>query len=306
MKLILFAFSAILASVGFGIEVPALPPPEYADTEASTNFTFVLTTASCDGRRVGDEQIAPAADKESVKEPKKKLSRAEMFEAEFRHVIDNTYSSISIKNAMASSRAAGKILNEVIKLPKDESKQILESFLDMTLADSPEPIVNFPSKYDEARRIYWTREAWFQKRFHVICDTFYTYMKVKEDPYEDWDRLCVFFEKCTNEFAMVSRCQPKSSGPKREYLLEFKDNYFKTFVHVVRDMDLKYHKAKPTEKQKAEIFRRFEELEEYVEKLVPPRKPWIEEQKMLNPQSTPPSPPPQNSNPKRFDGRYTM
>ena len=47
MKLILFAFSAILASVGFGIEVPALPPPEYADTEVSTNFVFAVGEGGC-------------------------------------------------------------------------------------------------------------------------------------------------------------------------------------------------------------------------------------------------------------------
>ena len=50
MKLILFAFSAILAPVGFGIDVPALPSSEFADTEASTNFVFAVGEGG--GRRL--------------------------------------------------------------------------------------------------------------------------------------------------------------------------------------------------------------------------------------------------------------
>ena len=236
---------------------------------ASACFVIALTTASCDGRRIGNEQPAPAEAVEPAKEYKNESSRAEMFEADFRRAMDSTNSPAN--RAFLNNMSVGKILDEVMKLPNDQAVPILERFLDITTETSLEPITNFPSKYDEARRLYWAREEWFKKRFYVICDTFYTYMKVKDDPFEDWHRLFAFFEKCTNEFTIVSRCQPKFDGPKREYLLEFKDNYFKTFVHVVRDMDFKHHRAKPTEKQKAEIFRRFEELEKYVDGLVPPR-----------------------------------
>ena len=271
---------------------------------ASACFVVALTTASCDSRRDG-EQVALANVEESAKESKKELSRAEMFEADFRRAMDSTNSTAN--RAFLNNMAVCKILDEVVKLSNDEAAPILERFLDTATTTSLEPITDFPSKYEDARRIYWAREGWFKKRFSVIRDTFYTYMKVKEDPFEDWDRLFAFFEMCTNEFTIVSRCQPKFDGPKREYLLEFKDNYFKTFVHVVRDIDLKHHKTKPTEKQRAEIFRRFEELEKYVETLVPPRKTGAEKQKILNRNDTPIVPAKKEEfDAKRFNPKLVM
>ena len=34
--------AVLVSSSSFGIEVPALPPSEYADTEVSTNFVFAV------------------------------------------------------------------------------------------------------------------------------------------------------------------------------------------------------------------------------------------------------------------------
>ena len=50
MKATLFIAQALLASVVFGIDVPALPPSEYADTEVSTNFAFAVGEGG--GRRL--------------------------------------------------------------------------------------------------------------------------------------------------------------------------------------------------------------------------------------------------------------
>ena len=50
MKLISFVFSAILASVAFGIDTPALPQSEFSDTEVSTNFVFAVGESG--GRRL--------------------------------------------------------------------------------------------------------------------------------------------------------------------------------------------------------------------------------------------------------------
>ena len=47
MKATLFIAQALLASVVFGIDVPALPPSEYADTEVSTNFAFAVGEGEC-------------------------------------------------------------------------------------------------------------------------------------------------------------------------------------------------------------------------------------------------------------------
>ena len=50
MKTALFIVFALIAPVVLGMEIPALPPPEYADTEASTNFVFAVGEGG--GRRL--------------------------------------------------------------------------------------------------------------------------------------------------------------------------------------------------------------------------------------------------------------
>ena len=40
MKSSLFVVLALLASIGFAVDVPSMPLSEFADTEASTNFFF--------------------------------------------------------------------------------------------------------------------------------------------------------------------------------------------------------------------------------------------------------------------------
>ena len=50
MKTAVFIILAFSASVGLGMEIPSLPPSEYADTEVSTNFTFSVGEGG--GRRL--------------------------------------------------------------------------------------------------------------------------------------------------------------------------------------------------------------------------------------------------------------
>ena len=46
MKVMLFVVLVVLALGSFGVEVPALPPSEFVDTEVSTNFTFTVGEGS--------------------------------------------------------------------------------------------------------------------------------------------------------------------------------------------------------------------------------------------------------------------
>ena len=47
MRSILFIAQALFASAVFAVELPALPPSEYADTEVSTNFVFAVGEGGC-------------------------------------------------------------------------------------------------------------------------------------------------------------------------------------------------------------------------------------------------------------------
>ena len=50
MRARVFIVLVLFTSIGFGMEISALPPSEYADTEVSTNFTFSVGEGG--GRRL--------------------------------------------------------------------------------------------------------------------------------------------------------------------------------------------------------------------------------------------------------------
>ena len=50
MKILFCLCSVFMCACSFGMDVPALPSPEFADTEVSTNFTFAVNESG--GRRL--------------------------------------------------------------------------------------------------------------------------------------------------------------------------------------------------------------------------------------------------------------
>ena len=51
---VMFCLSVIFMAVSsFGVELPALPPSEYADTEVSTNFAFAVESVEAELRQLG-------------------------------------------------------------------------------------------------------------------------------------------------------------------------------------------------------------------------------------------------------------
>ena len=202
----------------------------------SVCFVIAITMVACDDARDFSGKCASAEAAESGKVPKKELSRDEMLEAEFRQVMCTTYNAVSIKNTMAACRATCKILDEVEKLPSDESLILLDRLMDMVLEASLEPVTNYPSQYKYARPIHIARISWFEKMFYIARQTFYASMRLRNDSFENWDKLFVFFGKFTNEVAMVSSCLPIYNEEKIDYLLNIKGE-FKTYVHQVRDIE---------------------------------------------------------------------
>ncbi len=47
MKTLVCLFTVLVSASSFAVEVPALPPSEYADTEVSTNFVFAVGEGGC-------------------------------------------------------------------------------------------------------------------------------------------------------------------------------------------------------------------------------------------------------------------
>ena len=46
MKTMVYLFAVLVSASSFAVEVPALPPSEFADTEVSTNFAFAVGEGS--------------------------------------------------------------------------------------------------------------------------------------------------------------------------------------------------------------------------------------------------------------------
>ena len=47
MKTWVCLLAVLVSSSSFAVELPALPPSEYADTEVSTNFVFAVGEGGC-------------------------------------------------------------------------------------------------------------------------------------------------------------------------------------------------------------------------------------------------------------------
>ena len=242
-------------------------------------IAVMSATTSCDSKSGSDNQRKVAVNAEKRPE---KMSLSEKCEAEFRRVVAST------NDTSATHKAVYDILGDVLKLPEDEVLPLLERFLDIANAAPLEPITSYPVEYAPARHIQVRRDRWFERMFEgIVMQVFYFSMKFKKDPYDNWDKFFVFFEKGTNELAMVDRCQlvfdkkaiaarmkNKSfylgycpeltpSGMKNEYLRGLGE-YLLRWIHVVRDMHIGHLDRHPTAEQKARIFKRFDELEEFI------------------------------------------
>lgn len=244
---------------------------------AAIGAMMVLT--SCDSKSEGGKQASAAVKNDN---PLKGMTLSEKCEAEFRRVVAST------NDTSATHKAVYDILGDVLKLPEDEVLPLLERFLDIANAAPLEPITSYPVEYAPARHIQVRRDRWFERMFEgIVMQVFYFSMKFKKDPYDNWDKFFVFFEKGTNELAMVDRCQlvfdkeaiaarrkNKSfylgccpeltpSGMKNEYLRGLGE-YLLRWIHVVRDMHIGHLDRHPTAEQKACLFKRFDELEEFI------------------------------------------
>ena len=246
---------------------------------ALTAIGVMMALTSCDSKSDGGGQVVAAVKDEK---PLMEMTLSEKCEAEFRRVVAST------NNTSATNKAVYDILGDVLKLPEDEVLPLLERFLDIANTASLEPITSYPVEYTPARHIQVRRDRWFERMFEgIVMQVFYLSMKHKKDPYDNWDKFFAFFEKGTNELAMVDRCQlvfdkeaiaarrknraffwgncPEltPSQMKNAYLRDLGEHLLR-WIHLVRDMHIGHLDRHPTAEQKARIFKRFDELEEFI------------------------------------------
>ncbi len=192
---------------------------------------------------------------EKIHEP----TQEERFFSEFKQLV-------VLKRTRTGEKSTQKIINElcneICALPKDQALPLLDQFADMAIS---QPITETN---------YTLRTAWFGQLFYVIHDAFCFSQYLQQESFEHWDKLFNFFEKYTDEITSVKRSLPTTDsrfwGQKNwdrgRYLIGIQDD-LKQWVHVMRDFYFPELGKGLTEEQKADIIRRFAEVEKFT---VPP------------------------------------
>ena len=199
----------------------------------------------------------------------KAMSCAKIYEVEYRRVIDDTNRSERLV-----SKEVARICSEVCQLPRCEALSLLEGFQDMAIMANPPPV-------DDSRPAWYrydARRMWFERMYYVFCEPFYASLRLRENPFDDWEKLFAFFGKYTDEIEAVEKSMPKTSSiecgvstaVKGRYLrslkeeLEVRIRFLRNRCPPLRDDEIMgAFKQRPTNEQKVELRRRFDEILEY-------------------------------------------
>ena len=167
----------------------------------------------------------------------------------------------------ASYEKTGKICKELAGI-KDRQKsfRLLDQFFEMAIAQ------------EVTATEYNRRQCWFDMLWFMSFGAFITVQEKLGNDYEYWDKMFRFFAKYTNEIGAVERTLPKnhsslwkeSTWNKGRYLHGIRCD-LKTWVRVIRDFYYPKLTEDFTQEQKADIMRRFKEVEKYT--VTPPHYP---------------------------------
>ena len=131
----------------------------------------------------------------------------------------------------------------------EESSSLLDQLLKMTVEH----------RVDDT--ILYHRQIRYRCLWSVAMNAFCFAQEKHSQDFEYWDKLFGFYAKYTDEIKAVECSQIKTYESNR-YLLGIKDD-FKMWLHVMRDLYFPRLSQGLTEEQKADILRRFDELQKY-------------------------------------------
>ena len=114
---------------------------------------------------------------------------------------------------------------------------------------------------------YHYRHNSFRQLWCIAMNAFVFAQYRRQESFEDWDRLFLFFKRYTDEIAEVEKrvktpgkLNGRQRGEQRSYLRSLKSE-LKQEVYEIRKFFFPNISRKLTEDQKADIMRRFEEVE---------------------------------------------
>ena len=195
-------------------------------------------------------------------------TQRERYEAEIERIVAGSNMTV-----FATEVASNRLCNEIDKALNDQEAILLfDKMCDLALKQP----IDAPSFYNLHSSFNW-RQNYLLQLWYVTLDAFCFAQNHRQESFEDWNRLFSFFKRYTDEIAAVEQGLPPLDrfgwrwGTERgQYLLGIKGDLAQA-VHVMRKFYFSKLVEGLSEEQKADILRRFEEVEKYAE--LPPDAP---------------------------------
>ena len=179
------------------------------------------------------------------------LTKSEAYEREFRRFALGEHMTVD-----DVEHGVNKVCNEIAKtVDSKEAVRLFDLLGEIALTQT---LLNTN---------YYKRENHLLKLWYMTMNAFVFAQYRRQESFEDWDRLFLFFKRYTDEISDVEQRMKKPGklngrqrGELKSYLRALKGD-LKQAVHVMRRFGFPYVNGKLTEEQKADIMRRFEEVE---------------------------------------------
>lgn len=229
-------------------------------------WTMVSCSKGNDADKNGDNEIASQESPTGVvvvAEEPKKLTQVERLEAKSRRLVAEAG---RIKGWTWS--VCCDLCNEICKLPKDEALPLLDQVFEMAIE---QPVTNA-----NKTAIFGRHEDLFQ----IVLCSFIASQGLRANSFEEWDKVFRFFAKYTDEITAekrrikeLNRLTTNSSYKYKHYrYLQDLQLHVGNLVHNARVVFSNALSAGLTEEQKADILRRFKEVEKFT--VPPPHSPF--------------------------------
>ena len=184
------------------------------------------------------------------------------YEDTFKHLV--TATNLTLTEA---GRATDKLVQKISQIPDTKEALLLYDRL-LEMAISQEVSI---TEYNR-------RQNWFYMLWWDAFSSFIGAQHIQGNDFAYWDKIFRFYAKYTNEIVSVENELSKVDRLKWNRSMVLKGGYLhgikgelKTWVRVMRDFEFPKMSKNYTSEQKADILRRFKEVEKYT--VTPPHFP---------------------------------
>ncbi len=186
-----------------------------------------------------------------VAEAPRELTKVELLGEECKRLVIGTEPK---RGEKSSFHALNNLCKEIRELPKEDALQLFDKWIDMAV-EQPLTNANYSARYTV-----------LEQSFHVVLFAFLSSLNMRESPFEHWDKVFCFYAKCTDEIKVM---EEHLKG--RDYR-QYRSSYIylrslraclKNWIHTIRCIFPTELSHGLTEEQKADILRRFNEVEKY-------------------------------------------